>query len=89
MSKKSTIREELAKLGEQNKYQTEAINGLAKELKDHTSTSTAFRDQCLQNKSDIAWIKKIAVFVFTGGGLITLVVAVLGYAFRSVLFGGG
>jgi len=83
MSKKETIKEQLAVLRTENKYQTKAIDDLTDLMKDHVKSSEVFRKQCEKNTNDIKWIKRITTFVFTGGGLLTL-----GWNYLSSKFGG-
>ena len=66
---KKTIKEHIAELQTENKYQTTSINELKDLMKEHISSSTDFRKQCAQNAQDIKWIKRIGAAVFGSSGL--------------------
>jgi hypothetical protein len=79
MSKKETnrdlllhIKTKIAIIETENKHQTKVINEVKSDFKQHDKDSVAFRKQCDTNTNDIKWIKRIFVFVVTGGGAITL-----------------
>ena len=72
MAKKETIKEKLAILRIENKYQTAAIDDIKKMLSHHVKSSDIFRNKCIKNQNDIKWIKRISLFIISGGGLLTI-----------------
>ena len=83
MAKNETANEQLAILRTENKQQTKSIDEIKVMLSSHVGSSDTFRDKCLKNETDIKWIKRIALFIFSSGGLLAL-----GWRYLKTKFGG-
>ncbi len=77
MAKDETIKEQIAIIRVENKYQTQSIDEMKGLLQTHIKSSEDFRDKCLQNETDIKWIRRIGKWTFGGGSVIAGVIAAI------------